>query len=379
MHPVSRSELAVLYAIACVAWVTPLRDGMNLVAKEYCACKPRDDGVLVLSEFAGAAAEMGEALLVNPYDEEQVADAIVRALEMKPAERERRMKRLRERVLGNNVFVWAERFLEILESLELAKQAAPEIRDFAPLAAAFARASTRILILDYDGTLVGTDADPALAVPPGHLISTLSSLAAEPRNKVAVVSGAIAADLERWLGAVPGLWLGAEHGALIRKPYSATWQPLTDTDRDLGWKVKAQSILQHFVDRAPGSFFEEKEYSLAWHYRRVEPEFGDWLAGELTGILEGLLSDTDARPVVGQKVVEIRPVWANKGVFVSRLLSESPNSDVQIVVGDGITDEDMFERLGPDVYSIHVGIGHSRARLRLRNSRALRMLLETLL
>lgn len=377
-HPVNRPELAVLYAIAGVGWVTPLRDGMNLVAKEYCACKPEHDGVLVLSEFAGAAAEMGEALLVNPYDEEQVAGAIARALEMEPDERERRMKRLRDRVFGNDVFAWANHFLEILESLEPPRQAAPEIRDFGPIRAAFARAGSRVLILDYDGTLVEIEADPSRTAPPADLISILSRLAADPRNTVSVVSDRVAADVERLLGGVGGLWLSAERGVLIRNPESGIWQPLTDGDRDLRWKDKAQSILQHYVDRAPGSFVEEKEYSLAWHYRRVEPEFGEWLAGELTGILEGLLADTDARPVVGKKLVEIRPVWANKAMFVSRLLSESPNSEIQIGIGDDITDEDMFERLGADAYTIHVGAGHSRARFRLRSPRAVSLLLEAL-
>ena len=111
---VSREELAALYSLADIAWVTPLRDGLNLVAKEYCACKPDGNGVLVLSEFAGAAAEMGEALQVNPYNEDNVAETILRALRMDEAERVGRLTPMRERVMRNNVFVWAERFLETL-------------------------------------------------------------------------------------------------------------------------------------------------------------------------------------------------------------------------------------------------------------------------
>jgi trehalose-6-phosphate synthase len=106
----SRPELVVLYRFADVAWVSPLRDGMNLVAKEYVVCHPEDNGALVLSGFAGAAAEMGEALLVNPFDEERTASTVVRALAMSNEEKRDRMLVLHERVIRNNVFSWVTAF-----------------------------------------------------------------------------------------------------------------------------------------------------------------------------------------------------------------------------------------------------------------------------
>lgn len=108
---VPRSELVALYTVADVALVTPLRDGLNLVAKEYVACRMGRDGVLVLSEFAGAAAEMREAFLVNPYDEERTAETIVRALACDEEQQHERMRRLYQRVTANNIFEWATRFL----------------------------------------------------------------------------------------------------------------------------------------------------------------------------------------------------------------------------------------------------------------------------
>src|SRR5260370_42217752 len=112
---IERAELVALYKLADVCWVGSLRDGMNLVAKEYVACKPKGDGVLVLSEFAGAAAEMGEALLINPFDEERTASTIERALALEGEERRQRMKRLHDRILRNDVVGWGDRFLAALQ------------------------------------------------------------------------------------------------------------------------------------------------------------------------------------------------------------------------------------------------------------------------
>jgi trehalose 6-phosphate synthase/phosphatase len=92
--------------------VTPLKDGMNLVAKEYCACTIDDEGVLILSEFAGAAAQLGRgALLVNPYDMDGMADAIHRGCRMSDDQRRARMRRLRRSIRRNDVFRWADAFL----------------------------------------------------------------------------------------------------------------------------------------------------------------------------------------------------------------------------------------------------------------------------
>ena len=106
--------LLALYRAADAMLVTPVRDGMNLVAKEFCASRTDEDGVLILSEFAGAADELSDALIVNPYDVRGVADAIHQALTMDGAERRRRIRRLRERVLGHDVHVWADEFLRAL-------------------------------------------------------------------------------------------------------------------------------------------------------------------------------------------------------------------------------------------------------------------------
>ncbi len=183
---ISRAELVALYAMADVAWVSPLRDGMNLVAKEYVACKTGQDGVLVLSEFAGAAEEMGEALIVNPNDEERTAAIVETALAMPPDERQRRMSALQDRVCRNNVFAWSEQFLTMLQSAAADRGDSPSDRpaplDVPRLVAAYRNAHRRLLFLDYDGTLVGFHQRPEDASPPPELLAVLRSLVARRKK-----------------------------------------------------------------------------------------------------------------------------------------------------------------------------------------------------
>ena len=163
------AELVAVYQFADLAWVAPLRDGMNLVAKEYVACRADGGGVLVLSFFAGAAAEMAEALLINPFDQERTAFTVTRALAMSEQEKRDRMLALHERVLRNDVFVWSGRFLALLEeAAKLRREHAPQSPPLLPinqLLNAYRTADKRLLLLDYDGTLVPFAARPQDAAP----------------------------------------------------------------------------------------------------------------------------------------------------------------------------------------------------------------------
>jgi trehalose 6-phosphate synthase/phosphatase len=376
---ISRPELVALYQIADVAWVSPLRDGMNLVAKEFVCCKPDGNGVLVLSSFAGAAAEMGEALLVNPFDEERTAAAVRRALIMKPDERRSRMVPLHERVLRNNVFVWGDRFrMALEESVRIRRERASERAQGAPvedLADNYRSSRSRLLLLDYDGTLVPFAARPTDAVPDDELLFLLQRLAAEDTNYVLVISGRKAADVDDWLGGVPRLGLAAEHGARARLPGHSEWTGRTTSAE---WKPRVRRILEHFVERTPGSLIEEKEFALVWHYRMAEPEFGDWLATELVDILERMLAETELRAYRGNKIVEVKPMWANKGGLVRQLLEDHPEADFLLAIGDDRTDEDMFAELPQNAWTLHVGSGQTRAAYRLRDPDAVRALLRRL-
>lgn len=377
---IERTELVSLYKLADVCWIGALRDGMNLVAKEYVACKPDGDGVLVLSEFAGAAAEMGEALQINPFDEDRTAGTIERALALDEQERRQRMTALHNRVLRNDVFHWGERFLSALEEAvsDRGRLVDTQPKRLQPMAVrdAYAQARRRLLILDYDGTLVPFAQRPQQAAPPGPLLDLLGAMAADPHNCLALVSGRSAANLDRWFGPIGSMWLVAEHGAELRPPSTQQWEqvrPQVITD----WKNTVMPILEHFVDRTPGSFIEAKTYAVVWHYRMAEPEFGEWLANELTSMLEAMLAETELRAFRGEKVVEIRPAWANKGEVFDRLRLASNGPDFIFAAGDDRTDEDLFERLPSDAWTVHVGPGATRASFvvadfeRLRNVLAL--------
>jgi trehalose 6-phosphate synthase/phosphatase len=378
---IARAELVALYAAADVGWVTPLRDGMNLVAKEYVACQRRAEGVLLLSEFAGAAAEMGEAFLVNPYDEDRTAEVLEAALELPIEERRERMAALHRRVHRNTVFSWSERFVTLLHeaaSDQARRQSEqPGRLPVEDLAGAFRRARARLLFLDYDGTLVPFANTPREATPSAELMSLLSRLGGLPRTATTLISGRSRTDLESWFGRTAGLWLVAEHGAIIRRPFSTEWE-LTRPRIPMDWKSRVRPVLEHFVDRTPGSFVEEKDYALVFHYRRADPVFGEWLANELVSNLEELLAETELRAIRGQKSVEVRLVWANKGEMISRVEAAFPAVDFRLAMGDDRTDEDLFERLPADAWTVHVGEGTSHARFRLSNPREVVGVLEEL-
>ncbi len=363
-----RADLTALYAAADVALVTALRDGLNLVTKEYIASKRDGDGVLVLSEFAGAAAEMGEALMINPYDEERTAEAIHRALSMPTDLRRERMSALYRRVEKNNVFAWSSRFVANLENAarERAARCFGEsgLLPIDDLLGAFRSARRRLLMLDYDGTLVPFQKLPQNAVPPHRLLGTLDQISQVKNTTVAIVSGRSRADLDRWFRDLSNVWLAAEHGAIVRAPATNIWEQPHHT-QPLDWKSRVLPVLDHFVERTPGSFIEEKDFSLVWHYRMSDPEFGEWLANELVASLEQMLAETQVRAVKGRKTVEVKLVWASKGELYSRLEQMLPAADFILAAGDDVTDEDLFAQTPDDAWTIHVGTNHSRARYRL--------------
>ena len=133
-----------------------------------------------------------------------------------------------------------------------------------------------------------------------------------------------------------------------------------------GWKAKVLPLLEHYLDRTPGSLIEEKEFALVWHHRLADPEFGEWLANELVATLDEMLADSELQAIRGQKTVEVRLVWANKGSVVDRLEAENRDATFRLAMGDDRTDEDLFERLRDRAWTVRVGEGPSTARYSVR-------------
>lgn len=380
IHYVHRSldarQVVALYCAADVMLVTPLRDGMNLVAKEFATCRTDEDGVLVLSEFAGAAAEMGEALQVNPYDIDAMAQAYSDALEMPEEERRVRMRALRGRIAARDVHHWAQSFIGALEGERHERVGLSTGEDVQSLVARLRSAERLLLLLDYDGTLVPFARSPDLASPDRALRDLLSVLAARPGTRVHVVSGRARALIERWLGDLP-VGLHAEHGYWSRPAPGSAWT--TCADVSVAWMPGVRRLLDEATTATPGALVEEKSVSLAWHWRMAEPELGAERADALWRRLEHRTAGEPVQLLRGDKVIEVRPRGVSKGCVVAQVLSEVQRpSPVILAVGDDTTDDDMFRALPPEAITVGVGFRTTLARWRLQNPRAVRELLAGL-
>lgn len=376
----SQKELVSFYAAADVMLVTPLRDGMNLVAKEFVAAslEGSDRGMLVLSEFAGCAAEMGDALLVNPYDVDGMAAAVHRAITMSPSERSDRMSALRAGVQSNTVHVWADSFLaRLAEGPATASTAVP-----LPWSATLARVAASPAVtwlLDYDGTLRDITSRPGLAAPSQELLLLLRALAGTANGSVHIVSGRSRVDVERWLGALP-IGLHAEHGAWSRAaPAPGADAPppwVCNTTPSLPWTEGVRAILATFVQRVPGSFIEEKTSSIAWHYRMADSEQGLRESNELRLHLSHILSGMPVKIQLGSFVIELVPAGVGKDMVGQRVQQEAVPGTLFVAAGDDDTDDALFRVLPADGVTIAVGSRPSAARFTVQEPASLLALLS---
>lgn len=370
----SFSALSSMYAASDVAYVTPLRDGMNLIAKEYVAARGDTGGVLVLSEMAGAARELGEALQVNPYDLDGMVEALHAALTMPPEEQRERMASMQHRVSRYDVSRWAEDFLQSVERVKLMQLGYDAHLLHGPardrLVDSYRHAERRLLLLDYDGTLVPFAPTPTQARPSRQLHDMVRLLASNPRNEVVIISGRERVSLEERLGDLP-IDMVAEHGVWLRGRDGqwVTAGPMTDE-----WKPRIRPVLDLFVDRTPGSFVEEKDYSLAWHYRAVDSRLAEVRVAGLRDALSGITADLDLAIMEGNKVLEIKSAHANKGTAAHRWMGREEYGFV-LAIGDDRTDEDMFEMAPDEAWTIKVGRGSTRARFSVRGVKEVHALL----
>jgi trehalose 6-phosphate synthase/phosphatase len=370
-------ELVALYCAADVLLVTPLRDGMNLVAKEFVASRTDEDGVLILSEFAGAVNELQGAVTVNPYDVHALADTIQQGLGMPATERRARMRALRRRVCEHDVFAWADQFVHALRLAREPQQALVGPRPGPPVASILrtARRTKDIrLLLDYDGTLVPLARCPDLAVPDDELLLLLEQLALTDGMHVDVVSGRPREALERWFGHLP-LSLWAEHG-FWRRQDGGVWEsalPVPCT-----WMTRVRGVLDQFAASTPGAHVEVKSASMAWHYRAAARDFGNRQAHELRLLLGDVLSNQPAEVLEGKKVIEVRMRGVSKGMVARRIQAETGDGTALVAIGDDRTDEDLFRALPAGAITIAVGRASAAARFHVDDHRGVRRLLGML-
>ncbi|MFA5422931.1 MAG: bifunctional alpha,alpha-trehalose-phosphate synthase (UDP-forming)/trehalose-phosphatase [Phycisphaerae bacterium] len=374
----SFENITSLYDIADVALVTPLRDGMNLIAKEYVAAKENRPGVLILSEMAGAASELGEALIVNANNKQEIVDAIKIALDMPDSEKTARLEPMQKRLQTYDIKRWAYDFINTLSELNQ-KQKIMAMRKLTDelanqLCEKFKLGSNRLLMLDYDGTLVRFHNNPEQAGPDEQVLDLLERLSQEPSVNVVVISGRTKSTLEKWLGSL-NVTLIAEHGAWFKWTNGRWHQTVASTSDD--WKEQIRPILQIYVDRTPGSLIEEKDFCLVWHFRKSDPSLAEVRYHELLDTLVNLTANMRVGVFEGNKLLEVKQQNINKGVATESIIKKF-KPDFVLAAGDDYTDEDMFAVLPREAWSVKVGSGASKAMFYVESVDEIRNLLLAL-
>jgi len=362
-------EVISIYAGSDIMLITPLRDGMNLMAKEFVATKQKGKGVLILSERAGAASELTDSILVNPSDKNMIAEAIERAITMPLAEQKSRLQKMQGRISVYTIHKWAQDFLRDLklqgsQDTDSATYLSATVK--ADVCKKFSGARKRLIILDYDGTLQEFVASPHPddAQPSEHVMNVIKKLATNKQNKVVIVSGRPKKALTTWFQGVD-VDLLAEHGGWSRRTDTWTQQELPAPT----WKKIFEPIMKDYVERAPGAVLEVKDFALVWHYRNVTHERAFSRKQELMNDLKHALDDSsDSSNSIGiyegNKIVEMKPKVLNKGYALTHLINED-TYDFITILGDDYTDEDMFKVAPLDSVTIKIGTGQTDATYRL--------------
>ncbi|MFO7615877.1 MAG: bifunctional alpha,alpha-trehalose-phosphate synthase (UDP-forming)/trehalose-phosphatase [Bacteroidales bacterium] len=371
-------ELVALYDLSDIGLITPLRDGMNLVAKEYVASQVENEGVLILSEMAGAAAELNEALIINPVDSGEMSKAIFKALEMSPEEKHIRLERMKTRIANYHVGTWAFDFFNQTNETKR-HQHQMKVRFIneavtSRIIGDYRKSKQRILFLDYDGTLVSFARFPELARAEKETLDIIRKLTEDPANRVVIISGRDKDFLENQFKGIE-VTLVAEHGYFIKRGQGEWLESFATV---ANWKDSVMPILMEYVSRCNGTFIEEKAGSLAWHYRNADLDYAQLRLNELRDDLAEIIRHkTDFEILEGNKVLEVKSGRYDKGEAASSLLRQE-TYDFILAAGDDKTDEFLFQALPPSAYSIRIGLSPSFARYNLSDYSLLIDLLKSL-
>ena len=372
------TALSAFYRIAHVALVTPKRDGMNLVCKEFIASKLNKKGVLILSEMCGASKELSDAILINPNDLNAMVDALHRALTMPEEEQIQHIEVMQTSLKRYNIHHWVNLFMQRLKDAkeEQASMATKQLDQKVTKRSIsdFKKARQRLVFLDYDGTLIPFSDNPQKAFPDKELLKLLEKLTEIPDCRIVIISGRDRATLQQWLGHLQLDFMG-EHGVWI-KEQGGKWHTIAQLSKE--WKSTIKPVLELYVSRTPGSFIEEKNYSLVWHYRKVETGLGELRTRELSSHLKYLSSNVNLHVLEGDMVVEIKSSEVNKGRSAKKWLEKYP-ADFTLAIGDDYTDEDTFKAMPPEALTIKVGSSNSAAQYNVNSYQDVRVFLKELI
>jgi trehalose 6-phosphate synthase/phosphatase len=361
---IAKDEYLALLRVADLALITSIRDGMNTTSLEYVVCQKYNHSPLILSEFTGTASVLFDSILVNPWDSVGIAKTINECLQMSPKEKEILEEKLYKQVTSNSIQSWTSTFIShLIEHVSYSHN-----NHYTPalnrplLFKQFEKSKRRLFLFDYDGTLTSIVKDPAAAIPSAALNDVLDTLSADPQNQIWIISGRDQAFLEKWMGK-KNVGLSAEHGCFMKDLGSKEWVNLA-AKYDMSWQAKVEEVFQYYTDRTPGSNIERKKVALTWHYRRSDPELGQYQAEQcMTRLCDTIAKEYDVEVMAGKANIEVRPKFVNKGEIVKRLVLNPHGAkqdlknevhhnigndelpDFILCLGDDLTDEDMFRSL----------------------------------
>ncbi|KAL8507751.1 hypothetical protein ACS0TY_018337 [Phlomoides rotata] len=393
VHHLDRSlefhALCALYAVTDIALVTSLRDGMNLVSSEFVACQGSKKGVLILSEFAGAAQSLGAgAILVNPWNITELTAAIGQALNMPVEEREKRHQHNFEHVTTHTAQRWAEFFVSelndtVLEAQQRIKKVPPQLV-VSDAVRSYLQSNNRLLILGFNAALTEPFDTPGrrgdqikemeLKLHP-DLKEPLSILCSDPKTTIVVLSGSDRTVLDDNFGEYD-MWLAAENGMFLCST-KGEWMTTMPEHLNMDWVDSVKQVIEYFTERTPRSHFDQRETSLLWNYKYADVEFGRFQARDmLQHLWTGPISNTSVDVVQGSYSVEVRAVGVTKGAAIDRILGEIVHSkaistpiDYVLCIGHFLgKDEDIYAFFDPELPPHARGVARSKTSDAMQNS-----------
>ncbi|CAI9088880.1 OLC1v1023330C1 [Oldenlandia corymbosa var. corymbosa] len=369
IHHLDRSldfhALCALYAVTDIALVTSLRDGMNLVSYEFVACQDSKKGVLILSEFAGAAQSLGAgAILVNPWNITEVAAAIGQALDMSPEEREKRHRHNFSHVTTHTAQEWAETFVSelndtVIEAQQRIRKNPPQL-NVPDAINRYLESNNRLLILGFNATLTEPVDTPGrrgdqikemeLKLHP-EMKGALAALCNDPKTTIVVLSGSDRRVLDENFGEY-NMWLAAENGMFLRNTRGGEWMTTMPEHLNMEWVDSVKHVFEYFTERTPRSHFELRETSLVWNYKYADVEFGRLQARDmLQHLWTGPISNASVDVAQGSRSVEVRAVGVTKGAAIDRILGEIVHSKAITTPIDYVLCLGHFLQKDEDVYA----------------------------
>ncbi|MBS3741537.1 MAG: bifunctional alpha,alpha-trehalose-phosphate synthase (UDP-forming)/trehalose-phosphatase [Candidatus Cloacimonetes bacterium] len=346
-------NLVALYNISDIYVVTPLRDGMNLMAKEYLAARNDKKGVLILSEMAGAYKELGETFIVNPNNISSIVDSLEKAMDLSDDKKEEINSIMRERLKRYNVVRWAEDFFQKLNKMRELEQKresnllTEDIQN--KIINDYKKSQKRLILIDYDGAFTPY-CEGEIVEPSQDTIDTLENLTQDERNEFVIFSQAERSEMDKCFRNLDTNFV-ADQGAYLKRK-NQDWEKLDMFDTE--WKSDLLPVFELFVDRTPGSTLIEKEFSIIWDYSDASFDLGELRARELINELMGVTGNMDLQILEKENRIELRASGLSKEHAALRWLANE-KWDFVLAVSDGLAGKTFYDHLPEKSYSIKIG------------------------